>query len=55
MSGIKEISRSSLDGLKLKKAQKQDLNQLLDECREFIGDVDEKTDRKSVQTMLFIS
>ena len=47
MSGIKEISRSSLDGLKLKKAQKQDLNQLLDECREFIGDVDEKQIEKA--------
>jgi GTP pyrophosphokinase/guanosine-3',5'-bis(diphosphate) 3'-pyrophosphohydrolase len=47
MSELKEIARTDLDDLKLKKAQKQDLNQLLEECREFIGEVDEKQIEKA--------
>ena len=47
MSNIKEILRTDLDSVKLKKAQKQDLKQLLEECREFIGKVNEKQIEKA--------
>lgn len=42
MGELKEIERTDLEGLKLKRAQKQDLKQLLEECREYIGEVDEQ-------------
>ncbi|MBO6621637.1 MAG: bifunctional (p)ppGpp synthetase/guanosine-3',5'-bis(diphosphate) 3'-pyrophosphohydrolase [Balneola sp.] len=47
MSELKEIARKDLDDLKLKRAQKQDLKQLLEECQEYIGEVNEKQIEKA--------
>lgn len=40
MSGIKDINIKELDTVKLKKAQREDLKQLIEVCEEFIPNVD---------------
>ncbi len=41
MGNTKVIERAELDEFKLKRAQRQDLKQLLSICREYIGEIDE--------------
>ncbi len=42
MSEVKEIRRSNLSDYKLKKAQREDLKQLIEVCKEHIDEVDEE-------------
>ncbi len=53
MGKAKEIQRTELDDLKLKRAQRQDLKQLLQECRDSIGEVNEEQITKAFKLCYF--